>query len=158
MPSTSDDNHQHQQELFMAVQQKPNKLSLFLDDGTTINSKLCDSLANEQIQVFLNDKDKWGKPNKISSSQIRRFFGEMKGYYNRLRSGESYSRMYPMIKLIKSKACYACNRKKISSKFRDFIVVLVDSITENEKTFEAVMLHFEAVVGFMYGEERNLMN
>ena len=54
--------------------------------------------------------------------------------------------------MIKSQAYYAYNRKKIKKIFADFITGLIDSINEDVKTFEVVTMHFEAVVGFMYGK------
>ena len=133
------------------VQNSAKKLPLFTEDGKAINKDLCDSLAWKQIQMFLDDTDR-GRVRQNSMTQVRRFFGEMKGLYNRVRNGESYARIFPLIKMMKSKAAYASGRNTITYKFKDFIFLLVDSVTEEERTFEAVMLHFEAVFGFFYGE------
>ena len=64
-----------------------------------------------------------------------------------------FEKVKPLIKMVKSKASYAANPKnqKIPKSFKNFLVENIDEIN-TQKDFEAFMLHFEAVVGFSYGE------
>ena len=72
--------------------------------------------------------------------------------HNRLQQ-EDFERLFPLIKMIKSKVQYAAGRKQrpIPAEFRDFLLNGINHI-EDEKDFRACMLYFEAVVGFMYGK------
>lgn len=92
----------------------------------------------------------------LTSTQLRRFFGEMKGLYqrwkNQQKSPEEFNRILPLIKLLKSKVYYAYGRKKIPKKFSEFLIGGIDQIKDSND-FEAFVLYFEAVVGFLYGKE-----
>ena len=118
---------------------------LYKDPGKAeINPDLLDSVAWDQA----------GKMHgRLNSSQLRRFYGEVKGLHNRLVHQEPFERLLPMIKMIKSKVYYGYGRKNNSlpKEFAEFLLGGIDQI-QDQKDFEAIALYFEAVVGFMYGK------
>lgn len=114
--------------------------------GGNINPELVGKIAEDIVDDFRMKV-------KISSAQLRRFYGEVKDYSNQLNNGVEYKKLYPLIKMLKSMAYYAYNRNKIPLKFANFLVGLIDQVKENEElTFKAAAKHFEAVVGYMYGK------
>ncbi len=121
-------------------------VQLYLDsEKEKINPQVLDEVAEQKADKMPEGRD------KITSSQLRRFFGEIKGLYNRLENGEDFSRILPLVKIMKSKVYYASDRTKIKKPFAGFILGGIDQI-KDEKDFRAVVMHFEAVVGFMYGK------
>ena len=107
-------------------------------------SKIAEQISN-QISI------------KLSTSQLRAFYGEVKALESRLSDdGESYDDVFPFVLMLKSKAEYryrAGKSSKIPKSFRDFIIKSVDEIKRvgNQQAFEDFCLLFEAVVGFVYG-------
>lgn len=119
-------------------------VQLYLDkEKQKVNPEVLDKVAEQKAD----------KMESMSSSQLRRFFGEIKGLYNRLENGESFDRILPLVKILKSKAYYACNRKKIRKSFAGFLIGGIDQVND-EKDFRAIVMHFEAIVGFMYGKDK----
>lgn len=98
-----------------------------------------------------------GKPdgNAIKSSQLRKFYGDVKGleqtWINQQRSMVAFYGIMPQIKILKAKAAYARSRKVVPAYFEQWLGRHVDVIKE-PADFKAFLLHFEAVVGFCYGE------
>jgi len=118
-------------------------VQFYTDAGKeNINPELLDKIAEEKADRM---------HTKINSAQLRRFFGEVKELYNRLQHRESFERLLPLIKMIKSKAHYAFRREKIPREFGNFILGGIKQV-EDEADFRAFVLYFEAVVGFMYGK------
>ena len=109
-----------------------------------LNPDLLDSIAEAQADKIHRN---------INSAQLRRFFGEVKGLYSRLEHQEPFERLFPLIKMIKSKVWYAANpnKEKIPKDFASFILGGIEQI-KDENDFRAFVLYFEAVVGFMYGK------
>ena len=87
--------------------------------------------------------------NSVTSTQLRKFYNEFKGLEKRVNV-KGFESVLPLIKMVRSRAFYASNGNKIPRSFKDFLVKNVEAINE-EKDFEAFLLHFEAVVGFCYG-------
>lgn len=123
-----------------------------------INHHLLDSKAEQVAKTFFNFKP-GKKPDMVSSSQLRKFYNEVKTLEKKLEN-QPFSMVFPLIKMIKSKAAYATAPSKIKSRyeqplymnFKNFLVEGIDSIPENgEKEFQAFCKYFEAVVGFYYG-------
>ena len=104
---------------------------------------LLDKEAKKVAEDIMNDEP------KLSVTQLRRFYGEFKFLEKKYHS-YGIDVTLPLVKMVKSKAAYAANQKKIPRSFRKFLDTYVDYI-EDEKEFEAFMLFFEAVVGFCYG-------
>lgn len=123
---------------------------------------LYDTLAEQQAMAMPSGRD------AINSSQLRRFFGEVKDLYrqyNALVAGkpdpaqraEIYRRQIePRFKLVRSKVAYA-NRPggqgKIPDEFSRFLSDGIAKVRDHEQ-FVRFVTHFEAVVGFMYGNDR----
>lgn len=98
-----------------------------------------------------------GKPdrNSIKSSQLRKFYSDVKNLertwsYQKC-SDEAFLGILPQIKILKAKAAYAKSREVVPPAFSEWINKHVDAISTPED-FRAFLLHFEAVVGFCYGE------
>lgn len=112
--------------------------------------QLVDKLAEEQANMMPEGRD------ALKSSQLRRFFGDIKELYRRLNQKADYERdIAPMFKMMRSKAAYSWRngdrgQSKIPREFHDFIDQGVAKVT-NEEQFRKFVQHFEAVVGFLYG-------
>ena len=118
---------------------------LFRGDGDdTINAELLATHAERQAEQLARS---------INSAQLRRFFGDFKDLVRRLRHGENFGRLLPMIKMLRSKVYYASRsggQQRIDRSFAEFVLGCIDEVRD-EKTFKGTALYFEAVVGYMYG-------
>lgn len=115
----------------------------YLDaDKKMLNPQLLDQEAEQQA-AELHDK--------INSAQIRRFFGEVKNLYFRLQQGRTWQDLEPFVRMLKSKALYASGTNRIPDAFRAFLTDNIDRI-KDQKDFEAFVLYFEAMLGFLYGK------
>ncbi len=125
----------------------------YFDEKGNIREGLLDTEASDFAKKFVKfyKNGEIDKKNSLSSSQLRRFFGEFRQLEKKVRA-KDFDAVKPLIKMVKSKASYAANPKnpKIPDAFKKFLIENVDKINE-EKDFKAFMLHFEAVVGFCYG-------
>jgi len=124
----------------------PESAPLF--DPTKSLAELVDSLAERQADQFPR--------GELRSAQLRRFFGEAKYLYRQLESGTDYkTAIEPQFKMLRSKASYAYRNGqsggKIPEVFHDFLDRGVQKVTD-EESFRKFILHFEAVVGFLYGK------
>lgn len=128
----------------------------YYDSSGTIRSALLDEEAKGLAENFIvrNPKD----PSRInfrrslSSAQLRRFFSEFRQLEKKVKV-LGFEKVKPLIKMVKSKASYAANpnNQKIPESFKKFLIENINEIN-TQKDFVAFMLHFEAVVGFFYGE------
>ncbi|RMH12952.1 MAG: type III-A CRISPR-associated protein Csm2 [Gammaproteobacteria bacterium] len=128
-----------------------------LFDPSKPKSELLDTIAEEQAKVL----------GKINSNQLRRFFSDIKNLYRRLESRsqgkdpEIRRKVYqneiePLFKMVRSKASYAMRKGGQGQAPREFCTFLQEAIKRvppsNVEAFELFTLHFEAVVGFLYGK------
>lgn len=135
-------------------------MGYFVDaERKIIRSELLDAEAKKVAESFIklvDDTRRGGMRvdtrNSLTSAQLRRFYGDFKQLQKKV-GAQGFNRVKPLIKMVKSKAAYSANpqNRKIPDTFRDFLMKNVDAIND-EKDFEAFMLHFEAVVGFFYGQ------
>lgn len=88
---------------------------------------------------------------KINSAQIRRFFGEVKNLSLRLQQGRPWKDLEPFVRMLKSKALYAKGTERIPPHFSAFLTDNIDKI-KDQKDFEAFVLYFESVLGYLYGK------
>lgn len=126
----------------------------YFDKSGNIREDLLDQEASRLAESFVvKDHRNPTKPNKaksLSSAQLRRFFGEFRQLEKRI-AVKGFDQVKPLIKMVKSKASYAANRKQpFPDTFKKFLIDNVNLIN-TEKDFKAFMLHFESVVGFFYG-------
>ncbi len=104
-------------------------------------------------------KDRYMRNPPLTSAQLRNFYHEVKRLEEQcINSGEPethFSRILPLVKMLKSRVAYACpsngRDRKVPQEFREFLEECVDNVND-WKDFQAFALHFEAVVGFFYGE------
>lgn len=127
-----------------------------LFDPQKSDTELFDTLAEQQADML----------SEINSSQLRRFFGELKDLFRQWRSSSAtlkndqeredhYKRQYePRFKMIRSKVSYATRaggQSKLDEKFAKLFMVGISRVN-SWKDFERFVTHVEAVVGFMYGK------
>ena len=119
----------------------------------TIREKLISSEAEKIAGEFVDER--------LTVSQLRAFFNEIKAIRNRLNEdGSNYQNIFPLILMIKSKAEYrgATKGAKIPPRFKEFLIANVDRLVEDKKnklgkqSFDAFVMFFEAVVGYFYGK------
>jgi CRISPR-associated protein Csm2 len=115
---------------------------------------LFDKLAEQQAEQI----------NNINSNQLRRFFGEVKDLYRRFESltagktDEQKQEIYrtqiePLFKMVRSKVAYATRaggQSRLPNDFANFVSEGVGKVC-NAQQFRLFVMHFEAVVGFLYG-------
>ena len=131
-------------------------------DGKATDKKILDpkwvdseALAVARKLVIKGFNGKIDKNKSIKTSQLRKFYADVKSlerswiYQN--RSDAAFLGFLPQIKILKAKAAYAKGRAVVPSAFTDWVNTHVEAI-KSPKDFEAFLLHFEAVVGFCYGE------
>lgn len=121
---------------------------------------LFDELAEQQADSF--------EYKKLSSNQLRRFFGEVKELYRLLEArcaghegdDQKLQQQYeiqiaPRFKMIRSKVFYAekQNSNRIPSDFANFLKTSISKVN-SANDFRKFVMHFEAVVGFMYGKDK----
>lgn len=97
--------------------------------------------------------------NRLSNSQLRAFYNEVKAVNNRLDDKkEKFNEIYPMILMIKSKIEYRAS--KDGNKMRNFKLFLIEAINYIQKqnkigkgyeAFKNFVIFFEAIVGYSYG-------
>ena len=136
----------------------------FLDDGfyneQGIRPELLDEEAHNLAKNYFGPRGR--KFNQVSSSQMRRFFSDVRKLEEMMRDDEinldsdkrEDLRQYPaMIKLLKSKLAYAAGRKdvKLSQAFASTMSTAVDKV-ETPRDFKAFILFFESIMGYFYGE------
>ena len=131
-----------------------------LFDPAKPEQELYDTLAEQQADAF--------PERTLKSSQLRRFFGEIKDLYRRYNAlaaqsaddtakAEIYRRdIEPLFKMIRSKVSYATRvggQSNLNQRFADFLSQGIDKV-KNHDHFRKFVMHLEAVVGFMYGKEK----
>lgn len=119
---------------------------------------LLDTLAEKQAVSF----------DQVNSSQLRRFFGEVKELYRQFEAltapeGSDPKAIYeqkiePRFKMVRSKVSYAMRKSgsassKIPNDFGGFLEKGIAKVQDAEQ-FRLFVQHFEAVVGFMYGHDK----
>lgn len=129
-------------------------MSLYFD-GKNIRKELLDEEARLEAEKFVPLVN--GKPEKsaIKNAQLRRFFGEFKGFQRKLEQkqgevDEHFKSILPMIKMINAKVTYARARSVVPPAFEIWMKKHVAAI-ESARDFQAFLLHFEAIIGFCYG-------
>jgi len=125
-----------------------------LFDPKRPESELFDTLAEQQADQL----------ERINSSQLRRFFGEIKDLYRRfnaLTAGKNdqekkdiyRTHIEPLFKMVRSKVSYAtrAGQSKVPRSFAEFLETGIAKV-QNPEDYRRFVLHLEAVVGFMYGK------
>ncbi len=125
-------------------------------DRGTIDPKIVNEKALEVAQQLVVKYN--GRPDpkySIKSSQLRKFYGDVKSleltWNNQQKTDVAFQGILPQIKMLKAKVAYAKGRGVVPQNFAQWLSENVDSVNTPEE-FKAFLLHFEAVVGFCYGE------
>ena len=134
---------------FVDQEKKIMNAQLFDEDALMVAKSFFDTFTDRQGRE---------KKNMVSSSQLRRFYNEVKSIEKKLMV-DGWASVFPLVKMLKSKVSYATSRsvvkkvgeEKVYSRLKEFIIDGVNSITD-EKDFYAFSKYFEAVVGYYYGE------
>ncbi len=123
---------------------------------TAIRTELVDEEALKYAKKFVPE-DKRDK-NRIKASQLRKFYADVKSCESAWKNSSpddqresTFPAVLPRIKILKAKVEYAKGRKVVPDDFAAWLSTCVDGI-KNGKDFEAFLLHFEAVVGYCYGQ------
>lgn len=128
-------------------QQTPVQMSAF---QLLVNKEIPPELLGETAlkltkEIMQSDQD------RNSSSQVRRYYGEIKTLQRRVEMGEKWERILPLVKMMKARAGYNLHRKVIGNAFKTFIDRGIDQVHTKEE-FASFCLLFEAVLGHLYGE------
>ncbi len=108
--------------------------------------------ALDQAQQWVHER--------LNSSQLRRFFHEVKGILASVDGAEdpeeAFIRVSPRLALLRSKAAYACpnyqpRNVRIPPSFRRYLETMVVNVRDVHD-LRAFALAFEAAVGYFYGE------
>ena len=102
----------------------------------------------KRIATFLGD-------DRTTSSQLRQFYGEVKGLELRIeKDGSNFKSVYPFILMLKPKVAYKVTRRVAQKSFQDFIDTNIDIIKEENKSgngleaFQDFCIFFECIVGY----------
>lgn len=137
-------------------------MSMYHDKNGNIRKELLDTEAEEIASKFVvRGKDQRVDETKsLTSAQLRRFYGDLKNLERKFEfrkqtmgEEEAFAALLPLVKMVKSKVAYASSKdkRKVPEAFAKWLKDHIDKI-ETYQEFEAFMLHFEAVVGFCYGQ------
>lgn len=119
-------------------------------------------MADFGVEKAAEDLAKEFVREKITSAQLRKFYNEFKGLERKyqtkmlaktsdtISNDDILTSILPQIKIMKAKVSYAKSRKVVPQVFEDWMKKSVDAIN-SAKEFEAFLLHFEAIVGYAYG-------
>lgn len=124
----------------------------FYDEKGYIQEKLFDETANNIAKTFIG-RDSNGKPDHVSSTQLRKFFDELKSFEKYFVSIEEskWEEKKPYIKMMKSKIAYAIARKGATKGvYKNLEKFIIDGINQvnKEKDYFTFLSLFEAVCGF----------
>lgn len=131
----------------------------FYDDKDNLMSVFLDKLPKDLGEKFVNDR--------VSSSQLRRFYGDFKQLQHKMQSdkdfkdkvssnkSEDLQKYLPLIKMLKAKVAYGARpraegRPLISQSFKQTIEESIELI-HTPRDFQAFALFFECIVGYYYG-------
>ena len=127
----------------------------WLDEKKKIRYQLLDEEAQKEAQKWTYKKDNGETVGKLSTSQLRKYYGEVKHLERQMIVLEDgWETIFPLVKMLKAKVAYDSGRKdsKIPHEFKQCIEDCVNSISKDgEENFKAFLKHFEAVVGYYYG-------
>ena len=128
----------------------------FYDENNNLRPEFLDKKAQELARRF----GPYGGSDKVSSSQMRRFFGDVRELEATLQQNridfdsdneKDLQSHLAMIRLLKSKLAYAKGRSNISAAFANTLTAAIDQI-KAPRDFKAFVLFFESIMGFYYGE------
>lgn len=132
-----------------------------------LRPELMDSEAKSYAEMFAPKNGQHKGQHAVSSTQLRRFYNDMKQLEHRIeqdlgkdkmansREPRDLAKHLALVKMLKAKVAYARRsgtRERVSQEFVDLISRCVDAIT-SPKDFWAFARFFEAIVGYYYSVE-----
>lgn len=122
----------------------------YWDNKGNIREELLTTEAEEVAKSF--------KEGRLTNSQLRAFFNEIKGLSNRIDGKkENWAKVYPMVLMIKSKVEYRSSKDPKMASLKHFLKRSVAYIQRENRAnkgyeaFETFVIFFETVVGYSYG-------
>jgi CRISPR type III-A-associated protein Csm2 len=132
----------------------------FYDDKGNLTPVFLDKLPKELGKRFINER--------VSSSQLRRFYGDFKQLQHKMQSDKDFKdkissdkpedlqKYLPLIKMLKAKVAYGARpraegRPLLSQGFKQTIEEGIELI-RTPRDFQAFALFLECTVGYYYGE------
>ena len=119
------------------------------------------NLREELMTVEAKEIAEYFKSDRLTKSQLRAFYNEVKALKNRLsinKSEDKFAEIYPLILMMKSKVAYRASKdKKKMDGIQKFLNSGIDQIQKENKNgngrkaFENFAILFEVVVGYAYG-------
>lgn len=140
------------------VTRNPGGVSInYYDQDGGVRPELFSSMAEQKAKDLVHKKDKKpkGRPVEIGTTQIRRFFDDVKAiqrYLNQFQDQEreqAFRRKHPEIMMMKAKVTYARGRDAVTDEFKRFIEENI-SVIKSLRDFEVFCKFFEAVYGYFY--------
>lgn len=127
-----------------------------LENGIVSERLFCETA--EKIAQSFAQNDNGQLKGKVSATQIRRLFDEVKHYQNLLTGPEKWQEQFPYIRMMKAKVSYTIARaiksntkaKEYYKNLEHFVFNGIDQIKE-ERDYHIFVALFEAVYGFYYG-------
>ena len=127
-----------------------------LENGKVSEKLFCETA--EKIEQSFAQNDNGRLKGKVSATQIRRLFDEVKHYQNLITDSEKWEQQFPYIRMMKAKVSYTIARaiksnsraKAYYTNLENFIFSGIDQIKKQDDYYIFVAL-FEAVYGFYYG-------
>lgn len=117
-------------------------------------------LSKKLFEEASKDINSWGN---LSTSQLRKYYGEIKSLENRLinlsegkkdKMQEIWKDIHPMFIMVKAKISYDKARKDagVTDGFKTYMENCINSVKDHED-FGAFTKYFEACVGYFYWEQ-----
>lgn len=127
-----------------------------LENGKVSEKLFCETA--EKIAESFAQNDNGQLKGKVSATQIRRLFDEVKHYQNLITDSQKWQEQFPYIRMMKAKVSYTIARaiksnpkaKAYYTNLEKFIFNGIDQIKE-ERDYHIFVALFEAVYGFYYG-------
>lgn len=116
------------------------------------------NIREELLTIEAEEVAKSFKEGRLTNSQLRAFFNEIKGLSNRIDGKkENWDKVYPMVLMIKSKVEYRSSKDPKMASLKHFLKRSVAYIQKENRAnkgyeaFETFVIFFETVVGYSYG-------
>ena len=116
------------------------------------------NIREELLTIEAEEVAKSFKEGRLTNSQLRAFFNEIKGLSNRIDGKkENWDKVYPMVLMIKSKVEYRSSKDSKMASLKHFLKRSVAYIQKENRAnkgyeaFETFVIFFETVVGYSYG-------
>lgn len=127
-------------------EQKTNNPVVTIKEFKTNPKNIFTERADETVGLF----------SGVSFTQARRFYNQILEFKELIDSKDDrnaeYKRQLPYIYMLKAKANYAKERKKIDQNFFDFIENNIDELDDDVHKFDLFCTLFEAVIAYSKGK------